>query len=69
MENVKGITGPQKKEAFISIMKEIYKKVNPDILYIPETFETMLENIMLDKALDAFIDFIVGKYNEKGIFK
>jgi len=24
---------------------------------------------MLDKALDVFIDFIVSKYKDKGIFK
>jgi hypothetical protein len=28
----------------------------------------MLEDIMIDKALDAFIDFIVDKYKSKGIF-
>ncbi len=69
VENVKGITGEQKKEVVVSSIKEIYKKVNPDISIIPEPFETLIENILLDKALKKFIDFTVSKYNEKGVFK
>ena len=53
----------------MSTAKEIYKKVNPDIPLIPEPFETLIEDIMLDRALDVFIDFIVRKYEDKGIFK
>ncbi len=68
VENVEGISGPQKKEVVKSTIKEIYKKVNPDIPYIPEPFETWVEDVMLDKSLDAFIDFIVSKYKDKGIF-
>lgn len=68
VENVQGISGEQKKEVVISSVKEIYKKVNPDIPYIPEPFETWMEDLLLDKALDQFVDFIVGKYKEKGIF-
>ncbi len=69
VENVKGISGKQKKMVVMSTVKEIYKKVNPDIPLIPEPFETMIEDAMLDKALDAFIDFIVSNYKNKGIFK
>jgi len=29
----------------------------------------LIEDVMLDKALDVFIDFIVSKYKDKGIFK
>ncbi len=36
--------------------------------WIPEPFETVLEDIMIDKALGAFVDFIVDKYTEVGIF-
>lgn len=69
VEDVQGISGPQKKEIVMSTVKEIYKKVNPDIPFIPEPFETWMENLLLDRALSEFIDFIVGKYKEKGIFK
>ncbi len=69
VENVQGISGQQKKEVVMSSVKEIYKKINPDIPMIPEPFETMTEDMMLDKALDAFIDFIVNKYNDKRIFE
>jgi hypothetical protein len=69
VENVKDLTGEQKKEVVISSVKEIYNKVNPDIPLIPEPFETLTEHILLDKALGKFIDVIVSKYNEKGVFK
>lgn len=69
VENVQGISGEQKKEVVISTVKEIYQRVNPDIPLIPEPFETLIEDVMLDKALDVFIDFIVSKYEDKGIFK
>lgn len=68
VEGVQGISGEQKKAVVVSSVKTIYKKVNPDIPYIPEPFETIIEDIMIDKALSAFIDFIVDKYKEKGIF-
>lgn len=69
MENVQGVSGPQKKEVAISSVKEIYKKVGPDIPYIPKPFETWMDNLLLDKALSEFIYFIVGKYKENGIFQ
>lgn len=69
VENVKDISGVQKKEVVKSSVKEIYKKINPDIPYIPEPFETWLEDVMFDKSLDAFIDFTIKNYNNKQIFK
>lgn len=68
VEGVQGISGPQKKEAVMSAVKDIYKKINPDIPWIPEPFETLLEDIMIDKALSAFVDFLVEKYKDKGFF-
>lgn len=68
VENIKGIPGEEKKKIVKSAVKDIYKKHDPDIPWVPEPFETMLEDILLDKALDAFIDFIVAKYKEKKIF-
>jgi len=53
----------------MSTAKEIYKKVNPDIPLIPEPFETLIEDVMLDRALDVFIDFTASKYDGKGMFK
>jgi hypothetical protein len=68
VEGVQGVSGPQKKEVVLSTVKDIYKKVNPDIPLIPEPFETMMEDVMMDKALSAFVDFIVDKYKDKGLF-
>jgi len=68
VEDVEGLTGAQKKEFVQITVKDIYKEVNPDIPWIPEPFETMLENILLDQSLDKFIDFIVKRYKKKGVF-
>jgi hypothetical protein len=68
VENVQGISGEQKKEVVVSTVKGIYKQVNPNIPLIPEPFESWMEDLLLDKALNEFVDFIVGKYKEKGIF-
>jgi hypothetical protein len=68
VEGVQGISGPQKKAVVMSAVKDIYKQVNPDIPWVPEPFETMVEDIMIDKALSAFVDFIVDKYKDKGLF-
>lgn len=68
VEGVQGVSGAQKKATVMSTVKDIYKRVNPDIPWIPEPFETMLEDIIIDKVLGAFIDFIVDKYKEQGIF-
>ena len=69
VENVQGITGKQKKEVVVSTVQEVYKKVNPDIPLIPEPFETWMENPLLDRVLDIFIDFIIKKYKEKKIIE
>ena len=50
IENVEGVSGEQKKEVVMSAARDIYRKVNPDIPWIPEPFETMIEAIMLERA-------------------
>ncbi len=69
IENVEGVPGPQKKEVVMSVVKDIYKEVNPDLPWIIEPFESMLENLFLENALDAFIDYIVDNYKARGIFE
>lgn len=69
IENVEGVPGPKKKEVVMSVVKDIYKEVNPDLPWIIEPFESMLENLFLEKALDAFIDYIVDNYKARGIFE
>ena len=69
VENVEDVPGEQKKEVVMSTVKDIYKEVNPDLPWIPEPFETMVEDLLLDRALDAFIDFMVNEYKDKGIFE
>lgn len=69
VEKLQGIPGAQKKELVVSTVRDIYRKVNPDIPWIPEPFETMIVDVVLDKVLNAFVDFLVAKYKEKGFFK
>ena len=69
VENVQDISGAQKKEVVLSTVKDIYKTVDPNIPWVPEPFETWIEDFLLDRALDAFIDFIVQQFKDKDIFK
>ncbi|MDH5543398.1 MAG: hypothetical protein OEY64_10605 [Nitrospinota bacterium] len=69
VEEIDGITGKQKKEAVKNAVVKAYKTVDPNIPWIPEPFETLLEDMLLDKTLDAFIDSIVKNYREKGVFQ
>lgn len=61
--------GEQKKKFVCDTIRTIYKEANPNLPYIPEPFETMLENFLLNHVVPVMIDWIVAKYKEKGIFK
>ena len=69
VEELDDIPGEQKKEVVKNAVIKAYKTVDPNIPWIPEPFETMLEDMLLDKTLDAFIDSIVANYRQKGIFQ
>ena len=57
-----------KLETVVEAVKFAYAEVNPDLPWIPEPFETKLETWLLDQAVPAFVNWIVAKYNAKGIF-
>lgn len=67
-EGVSGI-GSTKKAFVVASIRELYMKLNPDIPWIIEPFETMLENIVIDVALPPFIDVVVANFNKYGVFK
>ena len=67
VERVSGIKGELKKEVVLDTVRTFYKKHDPDIPWLIEPFETMVEDLFLDKALGAFIDVTVGTLNEKGV--
>jgi len=58
-----------KKETVVAAFKYAYDQINPDIPWVPEFLETKIEAWLFDAALPTFIDWLVSKYNEKGIFK
>jgi len=57
-----------KKETVVSAIRYAYGQVNPDLPWIPEPFETKLENWILDSVIPTFINWLVDKFNEKGVF-
>ncbi len=62
-------SGEEKKKAVCSIIKQIYKKIDPDIPGIPGIIESYIENIILDTLVPAAIDYIVGQFNRLSLFK
>lgn len=57
-----------KKETVIAAVQYAYTQLDPDLPWIPEPFETKIETWFLEHAVPAFIDWIVDRYNAKGIF-
>lgn len=57
-----------KKETVIEAVKFIYGKIDPDLPWIPEPFETKIEDWVINHVISSFIDWVVSKYNDKGIF-
>jgi hypothetical protein len=64
VENLQDVPGETKKKAVKKAIKDIYKERDPDIPWVPEPFETWLEDFLLDKVLDSFIDLIVRRKKE-----
>ena len=65
VQDLEGLSGPQKKQTVMIAVKDIYGQVNPDVPLIPEPFETWLEDFVLDKVLGVFIDYFVRSKKEK----
>jgi hypothetical protein len=62
-------SGKQKQEWVVQNVRKLYMKLNLDLPWIVEPFETMLENVLLDYVVPAFINVIVNIFNSKGYFK
>lgn len=57
-----------KKETVVEALRYAFEEVNPDLPWIPEPFETKIEQWFLDNGIPALIDWLVGILNKKGIF-
>lgn len=57
-----------KKETVVAAVQFAYAEMNPNLPWIPEPFESKIEGWLLKDLGPAFIDWIVAKYNEKGVF-
>jgi len=64
VDSLQDVPGEQKKEVVMSVVRKVYEDRDPDIPWIPEPFESKLEDFCLDKVLSAFIEFIVRRRNE-----
>jgi hypothetical protein len=61
--------GSEKKQFVCETIRSIYKSVDPNIPWLIDPFESLLENFILDNVVPPFVDYIVSKvYNEHGIF-
>lgn len=65
VERLGGVTGPEKKEIVMASVMKIYQEVNPDIPWIPEPFESWVEDFVLEKTLSVFIDFYIRARKER----
>ena len=64
MDSLQDVTGEQKKEVVMTVVRRVYEDKDPDIPWVPEPLETKLEEFFLDKVLGAFIEFIVRRRKE-----
>lgn len=49
----------QKKMQTLEAVRQIYKSHNPDMPWIPEPFETMVETMLMEYVLPAMYDALV----------
>jgi hypothetical protein len=56
--------GPVERKQFVTqVIKYVYKKANPDLPYLVEPFETMVEDMILNSVPDL-LDNLEAKLNE-----
>lgn len=58
-EQFTGLPGDEKKDFVVEVIRKAYREVNPDVPWIPEPFETWVENYILDNLVPSVIELIV----------
>lgn len=58
-ETITDLDGAQKKQFVIDVIRQGYKEVNPNIPWVPEPFETWVEDYVLKHLVPAVIELIV----------
>ncbi len=59
-ERFTGLPGAEKKAFVIEVFKKAYAEVNPNIPWIPEPFETWIENYVIGNLIPATIELIIS---------
>lgn len=54
-----GLSMEARKQEILDAVEQIYKSHNPDIPWVPEPFETMLESMLLDYVVPALYNVLV----------
>ena len=62
------LPGEEKHAFVVECLKEAYWEVDPNLPYIPEPLETIIENWTFKHVVPAAIDWLVAKSNEQGVF-
>lgn len=70
-EQFADMAGSDKKKWVVETLEKAYFAVNPNIPYVPEPLETMIEKFTVKKAIEQVIspaiDWLVGFMRKKGI--
>lgn len=53
----------ERKEFITKVVRYVYRKNDPDLPFIPEPFETMIENMIID-AIPGMVDNLEAKLSE-----
>ena len=59
-ETFVGVPGDEKKAFVIEVIGKAYREVDPNLPWIPEPFETWIENYVLGNLVPAAIDLLVS---------
>lgn len=63
------VKGEDKREAVIEAVKYAYMQSNPDLPWIPEPFETKVEEWILEAGVPSLVDMLVNYSNDTGVFE
>jgi len=69
-ESITALPGDQRKAFVVDVIRQAYRKANPDIPWVPEPVETWVENYVLDNLVPSLIELIIdatkGRINVNG---
>lgn len=58
-EQFTGLPGDEKEKFVVEVIGKAYREVNPNVPWIPEPFETWIENYVLDNLVPSVVKLLV----------